>query len=124
MTNAAVATIILMTMALSASAGEWSLRLGDIELEGISVDESTGSASYHLSLANDTVWFTFTFPIQGDSRPERALAERVSLNGFGPDILCDEMGPEGVLLEGDRIAGDVICSSPPGTVRIEGRFDN
>ena len=124
MTSARLATIILASMALPALAGEWSLRLGDIALEGISVDESIGNDSYHLSFANDTVWFTFSFPATAGTRPQTALAERVSLNGFGPDILCDGIGPTGVLLDGNTVTGEVVCSTPSGVVSIEARFEN
>jgi hypothetical protein len=112
----------LVLVAPAALAGQWSLRLGDIDLEGISVDGSLAGDSFHLGLASDTAWFTFSFPAPGGQRPERALAERVNLNAFEPNILCQAVGPAGLLLDGDSLSGEVECTSPGGTVRLEGSF--
>ncbi len=107
-----------------ALAGEWSLRLGDFELEGISVDERVAGDMYHLGLASDTVWFTLSFPAEGGRRPRRAEAEHVDLNGFEPDIRCTAIGEAGLVLDGFDISGEVVCSRPGGTLGLVGRFEN
>ncbi len=107
-----------------AHAGEWSLRLGGISLEGISVDERIAGDSYHLGLASDTAWFAFSFPAEDGRRPARAFARHVDLNGFGPDIRCSEIGDGGLLLDGFELRGEVVCSRPRGTLTLFGRFEN
>lgn len=107
-----------------AVAGEWSLRLGDMDLEGISVDERVAGDTYHLGLASDTVWFTFSFPAARDGRPPRAEAAHVDLNGFEPDIRCTGIGDAGLVLDGFEIVGEVVCSRPGGTLELIGRFEN
>jgi hypothetical protein len=112
----------LAAVTATTAAEEWTLRLGDTRLEGISVDESVAGDRYHLGLTSESAWFTFAFPADGGARPSSAYAERINLNGFDPAIRCTEPGPEGVLLEGRTLFGSVVCPEPGGTLMLEAEF--
>ncbi|KAA3631341.1 MAG: hypothetical protein DWQ08_04990 [Proteobacteria bacterium] len=118
------AMIFALAPAGPAVAGEWSLRLGDMRLEGISVDESVAGDTYYLGLTSEFAWFTFSFPADDGRRPESARALKVNLNGFEPDIRCTGIGADGLRLAGNRLSGSVVCSLPGGELALEAQFGN
>ncbi len=108
---------------LTLKAGEWNLTLGDLQLEGISVDQSIPGDTYHLGLTSEAVWLMFAFPSDNGARPYRARAARINMNGFEPSLQCVEIGSGGLILEGGHISGEVICSQPKGNFRLEAQFE-
>ncbi len=107
----------------SAGAGDWRLQLGEYSLEGISASGAVAGGVYHLSLASDLAVLRFSFPAPGDVRPERASAQRVSITAFDPVLACAAPGESGLILDGDRLSGQVDCSEPRGAMRVDGEFN-
>lgn len=103
-------------------AGEWTLRLGGLSLEGISVDQRVAGDVYHLGLASETAWITLSFPAENGQRPRTARASQVDLNAFEPDIRCQQAGEGGVQLDGYFLRGEVVCTRPAGRHDLDGRF--
>lgn len=109
-------------MTAPVMADEWSMSLGDMELEGISVAERTTGNEYHLSLTNLAMTATFTLDVVDGVVPDSGIVKRVSITGFDPDVLCREPGPQGLALENNTISGVVDCQLPPGIIPLRAIF--